>query len=150
MEVSGKGKLTTVEMDVEANAVPEAIRKLIGEHMPDFKSEKFSQKFEGDDLTALDPSGCSYELSGPSSKGKKLTVEIKADGTFVSIKREVAISEVPKVVMSALSAKAPKMKPNYAVEISEQDEVTAFLLTNRKGRTAYISADGKEVLLHKE
>jgi len=152
VEVSPDGKVTDVEKAVDASALPESLHKLIAEQLPDFKPGEYLQKFEDENLKALDPSSCIYEVSGPVSEGKskKLTVELKPGGTFLSIKTEVEVAEVPREIMSALAAKAPKMKVSYAVRIIQSGEVTSFLLSSPKGRTAYISADGKEVLLHKE
>ncbi len=59
--------------------------------------------------------------------GKRaIDVSVSEQGKILSIEKEIAINEIPKVVREALDAKYPKANVKSAEEISKPDTVAAY------------------------
>jgi hypothetical protein len=97
-----------------------------------------------------------YGLSGKDASGREVAVNVTAEGKVVEIDTEIALTDVPQVVMSACRNKYPKFKPDGAMSIREEGKLTGYSLDGTMiGKdgvevTIYVSADGKEVELEED
>ena len=93
-----------------------------------------------------------YELEGVDPKKQEVAVILDNDGKVEEIETEIAVEEVPAVVMKALKAKFPKLEIVAVTEIQEGKKIVAFDFEgtrppSHKSIGIYVSADGQTVEL---
>lgn len=83
VDVLHDGQIEEVEQEITMEAVPEAVKKLMTKHMPNFKADKVEkstrQNFE-----------VYYEFDGQNGDGMELDVEIRSDGKRIIIQDDAA------------------------------------------------------------
>lgn len=91
-----------------------------------------------------------YEIIGEDAEGREVDVELTARGEVVGIGTEIPIREVPKVVVAALKAKAPRgMKFTGAEVVTKANRLISYrfegLTKDGDEVEATVSPDGKTV-----
>jgi uncharacterized membrane protein YkoI len=90
-----------------------------------------------------------FDLYGQDGKGREVDVELTARGTVLGVAVEITMSQVPKVVIAALRAKARGMSFTDAEMITKNGRIISYRF---EGETsdgddveATVSADGRTV-----
>lgn len=92
-----------------------------------------------------------YTLEGKDARDRDIEAEITADGTVNKVERQIDTKDVPRVVMSALTARMPKYTVTKVAEYIVEQEVVAYQFEGTrpksKGREIFVlvSRDGKKV-----
>jgi hypothetical protein len=100
------------EEKVKFDKVPKAVLDAVKAKFPGAKLLGASKEKEGDKVV--------YEISLTYKKHHH-DVTLEADGKIVSIEREIAFKDLPKVVSEALEAKYPKAKYKTVEELLKGD-----------------------------
>ncbi len=150
VEGTAKGAVTAVEREVQPKDLPKPVATSVKSKFPKLTVEGALAVYKGDDIRDLGKAELTYQVNGEAAKGKDLTVELTPDGKVLETRREVETSDVPKEVLTALKAKAPKFQTSMVHKITREKETVGFLFAGKGKRTAYVSADGKEVEIHKD
>jgi hypothetical protein len=90
-----------------------------------------------------------YELSGQDAQGRKVDIEVTARGVVLGVETEIPVSQVPRVVIDALRAKARGMKFTSAEVVTRGGRIISYEFEgeNAKGDEveANVSPDGRTV-----
>lgn len=84
-------------------------------------------KYPGAELTGAEKEtekGATVYEVALKDKGQKIEATFKADGTLVSVEKEVAVKDLPRAVADALHSKYAGAKVKKAEEETEGDKVT--------------------------
>jgi hypothetical protein len=131
---------------VDLGSLPAAVREAADKAVPGAKWEKAFKETEKGKVI--------YEIKGDDAKGRDVEVEITADGKVLEVETEIAMSEVPEVVINALKAKLPKFKPEEVESVAKEDKVVGYEFKgdDEKGKDieVYVSADGKTVKVEED
>jgi uncharacterized protein YpmB len=129
------------DMTVPLASVPAAARKAVEKAVPGIKLKEASK--------AEDDGKVIYELAGADAKGREVAVEVTDKGEVLSISWEVALKDVPKVVLAALAKKLKDFKPMFAWEVNVDGKLVAYGFEgkNSKGEDMEVSVtpDGSKV-----
>jgi hypothetical protein len=92
----------------------------------------------------------SYEV-GIESKGKKIDVVLKEDGTIDAIEMLLDVKDLPKAVTAAIEAKYPKATLKKAEEVTKGDKkyIEVVVVTADK-KTVEVEVDAKGKILNEE
>jgi hypothetical protein len=143
-----KGAVTGVEREIDPKDLPKPVTAVLKSRFPKFTVEGALAVYAGDNITDLGKAELTYQLNGEGAKGKDLTVELAADGTVLETRREVDVADLPKPVVDALKARAPKFHITAAHRVNRDKEVVGYLLASRGKRTAFVTPDGANVEIH--
>ena len=83
IDVLRDGRIEEVEQEITMEAVPEAVKKLMTKHMPNFKADKV-EKSTRPNFEVY------YEFDGQNGEGQELDVEIRSDGKRIIIQDDAA------------------------------------------------------------
>ena len=83
VDVLRDGRIEEVEQEITMDGVPEAVKKLMSKHMPNFKADKV-EKSTRPNFEVY------YEFDGQNGDGQELDVEIRSDGKRIIIQDDAA------------------------------------------------------------
>lgn len=91
-----------------------------------------------------------YDLEGTDEDGRKIEVEVFADGKVVQYQKEVPLKDVPNVVTDALKAKMPKFKVSLAAQVFHDGELVAYHFDGKRPKDkedigVLVSLNGKKI-----
>jgi hypothetical protein len=152
VEVTAAGKITGIDRHIAPDKVPQVVMKAVTDKFPNFKVGHAEELYEGTDLQKLMDDDLSYEIEGATQKGHDALISLLPDGTITTVKVEVELKAVPKIVRDALDKKAPNFKPVEVHKLEEEGAVGGYLFTgdHKKESTMFVSADGKEVEVYSD
>jgi hypothetical protein len=131
---------------VDLGSLPAAVREAADKAVPGAKWEKAFKETEKGKVI--------YAIKGDDAKGRDVEVEITADGKVLEVETEIAMSEVPEVVINALKAKLPKFKPEEVESVAKEDKVVGYEFKGDDEKDedieVYVSADGKTVKVEED
>jgi len=164
IDVTAAGKVLSVEMETTLAEIPTAVTTAAMSKIASFKATAAYSIRRGADLVQQEPSERAFALDGADANDREISCEITADGKIVSLEREIAVADVPQVVMKAMLGKVPQFRATSAHEIQNEGTISGYALEGTrpsaaKGKTkkakaeakageeisAFVSADGKDV-----
>src|SRR5262249_38862157 len=106
------------EEKVELDKVPKAVLDAVKAKFKDAKLTG-ATKEKGDDGKDI------YEIAF-TYKDHKYEAELKPDGTFIAIDRQLDFKELPKEVAKTLEEKYPKAKYEVIEEVTKNDKIEYY------------------------
>ena len=153
IEVSADGKLIAVEKDVALNDIPAEVRTTAEAQVPGGKLTE--AELETEDGQTI------YSIDAVTSDGKKLEIEMSADGKLIKVEKddddndskEVALNDLPAEVRATAEAQVPGGKLTEA-ELENEDGKKAYSIEAVTADGAKleieVSANGKLIAVEKE
>jgi hypothetical protein len=150
VNVAANGKVTETRVEIRLTEVPKSAWQGVAKKIPTFEAVTVYEYREGDDLRGPDDGDLAYEISGFYQTERKVILAANASGEITESEMEVAVSDVPKTVMSALKAKMPKFRAITVYEVTEDGSVTGYQFEGKRPKDkrsidVFVSADGKEI-----
>ena len=133
-----------VEKKIELNEVPDNIMATAKEMMTEAKYLSANTETE-DDGTTL------FEIQGKLPDGRKVEVDIFANGDVEEIEVEFTRDLVPGAVLNAIEKKLPGFQATYIeASHSKSKKVVQYELVGKVGETPMdleVSADGRKIII---
>ena len=124
------------EEKISLDKVPAAVLKAV--------KKKFPKADVKDAVKEVEDGTVTFEI-GLKLDGLGIDVALKEDGTILEVEKEIAVADLPKVVVDAATARYPDGEIKKAEEIVK-DEKTTYEVTvvhEGKNRQVAIAPDGK-------
>ena len=123
--------------DIAMSKVPAEVKKAADKAVPGGKWESASSE-------------TIYELEGKDAKGRAVVVEVTDEGEVEDVSTELAIKDVPEVVVSALKAKMPRFKIETVYESKQDGKVSGYSFEGKRPKDkeeigVFVSPDGKTI-----
>jgi len=128
------------ERKIDLKKVPAPARAAASQAAPGVKWDEA--------LLVTEDGKTTYELSGDDARGDGVEVEVTPEGQVLTVELEVPMSQVPKVVIDALKAKARGFKGTTAEEVRRGGKLVGYEFEGKKGGEQVevnVSLDGKTV-----
>lgn len=151
VRVMADGKVVSIEQEISTPQFPEKAISVLKARFPNFHVSAAYSIRRGDDLMRGEPTELHFGLDGTDGDTHEVSAEVTGDGMLLSLEREIARSEVPELIMTAIRGKMPMFHLTSAHEVYERDKLVGYVLEGKRGAKAnvetavFVSADGKEI-----
>jgi len=142
LAVLGIGPLNVVSMagekEIPLSKVPKAVTDAFKAKYPRATIKKAIEESEDGKVT--------YEIESTISGGMSLDAELKADGTFIAVEKQIKTSDLPAAVATEVEARFPKAVIRKAEAVESDGKTTYETLIKKadgKSATLIFDKDGK-------
>jgi len=105
-------------IEINSQDIPAFAHKTARKYAPDISFTRYAYEDEGKHRI--------YEFSGEDSQGRKIEVDVMADGTLQEIELETPWDEIPVYIQIEFDLKAPHMKPDFIERSIRPDGSTVY------------------------
>lgn len=129
------------EKEIDMARVPAPVRQAAMKAAPGARlTSAFKETDEG---------RTTYELSGRDAQGRGVEIEVTGRGVVLGVETEIPVSQVPRVVIDALRAKARGMKFTSAEVVTRNGRIISYEFEGEDAAgdevEANVSPDGRTV-----